>query len=107
MVQQHDPELLANGDYLFANHTTPEKGVEMNPAGDVVWEYAITDSQQWPTRDVDRLPNGNTLITTTTKIFEVTNDKQVVWSFAIKDTSKFFGQTGAGLGFYKAERIVD
>jgi len=106
MIEQHDPEVLSNGNYLFANHTTPEKGVEMTPAGDIVWEYAITNPQQLPTRDVDRLPNGNTLITTTSKIIEVTSDKQIVWSFDIKDASKFVGQTGAGLGFYKAERIV-
>ncbi|MDD5252267.1 MAG: hypothetical protein PHT12_06640, partial [Patescibacteria group bacterium] len=103
----HDPVLLANGDLLFANHGTPEKAVEIDQNEKVVWEYEITNPNQWPVRDVNRLPNGNTLITTTTKIIEVTPAKEIVWSFAIKDTSKFVGTVAAGLGFYKAERIVE
>jgi len=105
MAEQHDPVLLANGDYLFANHTVPEKAVEINSAGSIIWEYAVTSAQQWPVRDANRLSNGNTLVTTTTKIIEVTPAKEIVWSFAIKDTSKFVGTVSAGLGFYKAERI--
>ncbi|MFA5185241.1 MAG: aryl-sulfate sulfotransferase [Patescibacteria group bacterium] len=107
MVEQHDPVLLENGNYLFANHGVPEKAVEIDKDGNIVWEYAITDSKQWPVRDVNRLSNGNTLIATTSKIIEVTKDKTVVWSFDIKDTSRFVGTAGAGLGFYKAERIVE
>jgi outer membrane protein assembly factor BamB len=107
MAQQHDPAFLENGDILFANHGKPEKAVEIDKDGKVVWEFAVTNPQQWPVRDANRLPNGNTLIVTTTKIVEVSKDKKVVWSFAIKDTSKFVRQAGAGLGFYKAERIVE
>jgi hypothetical protein len=107
MVEQHDPVLLENGNYLFANHGTPEKGVEIDASGNVVWEYVITDSKQWPVRDVNRLSNGDTLIVTTSKIIEVTKEKDVVWSFDIKDTSKFVGESSAGLGFYKAERLVE
>ncbi len=106
MVQQHDPVLLANGDLLFANHGTPEKAMEIDAAGNIVWEFAISNSKQWPTRDADRLSNGNTLITTATKIIEVTKDEEIVWAFAIKDTSKFMGEATAGLGFYKSERIA-
>jgi hypothetical protein len=106
MVEQHDPVLLANGNFLFANHGTPEKAVEIDSADNIVWEFAISDSKQWPVRDANRLANGNTLITTTTKIVEVSKDKEIVWALAIKDTSKFIGQASAGLGFYKAERIV-
>ncbi|MFA6072330.1 MAG: aryl-sulfate sulfotransferase [Janthinobacterium sp.] len=106
MAEQHDPVLLENGDYLFANHATPEKAIEIDSTGKVIWEYTITNSQQYPVRDVNRLPNGNTLITSTTKIFEVTPGKEIVWSFSIKDTSRFVGTVSAGLGFYKAERIL-
>ncbi|MBU1131911.1 aryl-sulfate sulfotransferase [Patescibacteria group bacterium] len=106
MIEQHDPALLENGNLLFANHGVPEKAVEIDQNENVVWEYTVTDPQQWPVRDVNRLSNGNTLIATTTKIIEVTPDKQIVWEFAIKDTSKFVGTVSAGLGFYKAERIV-
>jgi hypothetical protein len=107
MIEQHDPELLSNGHLIFANHGTPEKGIEIDAAENIVWEYSITDPTQYPVRDVDRLANGNTLIATTTKIIEVTSDKKIVWEFAIKDTSKFTGTAGAGLGFYKADRIVE
>jgi len=106
MTGQHDPVLLENGNLLFANHGIPEKAVEINQNGDVVWEFEISNSKQWPTRDANRLSNGNTLITTTTKIVEVNKDKEIVWTLAIKDVSKFRGQSSAGLGFYKAERIV-
>lgn len=106
MVEQHDPVLLENGNLLFANHDTPEKAIEMDADENIVWEYAITSRNQWPVRDTDRLSNGNTLITTTTKILEVTPTKDIVWAFAIKDTSKFIGEATAGLGFYKSERIT-
>jgi len=106
MTEQHDPILLENGNLLFANHGTPEKAVEINQNENIVWEFEISDPKQWPTRDANRLPNGNTLITTTTKIVEVSKDKEIVWALAIKDVSKFIGQVSAGLGFYKAERIV-
>ena len=106
MTGQHDPILLENGNLLFANHGTPEKAVEINQNENIVWEFEISNPKQWPTRDANRLPNGNTLITTTTKIVEVSKDKEIVWALAIKDVSKFIGQTSAGLGFYKAERIV-
>ncbi|MBU3941899.1 MAG: aryl-sulfate sulfotransferase [Nanoarchaeota archaeon] len=106
MIQQHDPVLLGNGNFLFANHGTPEKAVEIDENENIVWEYEISNQKQWPVRDANRLPNGNTLITTTTKIVEVSKDKEIVWVLAIKDTSKFIKEASAGLGFYKAERIV-
>ena len=106
MTGQHDPILLANGNLLFANHGTPEKAVEIDQNEDIVWEFEISNPKQWPVRDANRLPNGNTLITTTTKIVEVSEDKEIVWTLVIKDVSKFTGQASAGLGFYKAERIV-
>ncbi len=107
MIQQHDPVLLENGDILFANHGTPEKAVEIDENKNIIWEFEISNQNQWPVRDANRLPNGNTLITTTTKIVEVSQDKEIVWKLAIKDTSKFIEEASAGLGFYKAERIVE
>ncbi len=106
MAGQHDPVLLENGNLLFANHGTPEKAVEIDQNENIVWEFEISNPKQWPVRDANRLPNGNTLITTTTKIVEVSEDKEIVWTMAIKDVSKFIGQVSAGLGFYKAERII-
>jgi len=107
MEKQHDPAILANGDILFANHTTVNKMIEIDGDENVVWEYVIADSRMQPARDVNKLPNGNFLITGTTKIIEVTPDKEVVWSFGIKDISQFTRETSPSLGFYKAERIVE
>lgn len=106
MVKQHDPVFLENGNLLFANHAEPNKIIELDKNENIVWEFEITNKRMQPVRDANRLSNGNTLITGTTKIIEVTPDKEIVWSLAIKDTSAFTKQTSAGLGFYKAERIV-
>ncbi|MFC1992002.1 hypothetical protein ACFLVC_04715, partial [Chloroflexota bacterium] len=56
----------------------------------------------WPVRDANRLPNGNTLITGTTKIVEVTPEKETVWQLTLK------GVTSIGpRPFYKADRKAD
>ncbi|EFK11516.1 conserved hypothetical protein [delta proteobacterium NaphS2] len=54
--------------------------------GDIVWQYTSNnDSNFYSFRQgaVQRLANGNTLITSTDEghIFEVTKDKEVVWDF--------------------------
>lgn len=45
--------------------------------------------------DPEVLPNGNTLITGTTKIVEVAPDGEVVWQFILKGT--IFKREGAAL----------
>jgi len=107
MHYQHDPAVQANGNILFANHTEQNAMMEIDGSENIVWEFPIADSRMQPARDVDRLPNGNILITGTTKIIEVTPDKEVVWSFGIADASQFTRDTSPSLGFYKAERIVE
>lgn len=52
--------------------------------------------------DPEVLPNGNTLITGTTKIVEVAPDGEVVWQLILKGTT-LKRERAAGLGFYKAE----
>jgi len=106
MIHQHDPVFLENGNLLFANHGIPEKAVEIDQNENIVWEFEISNQKQWPVRDANRLQNGNTLITTTTKIIEVSEDKEIVWVLAIEDVSTFTKKTSAQLGFYKAERII-
>jgi hypothetical protein len=105
MTKQHDPAILPNGNILFADHATPNKAIEIDNDEKIVWEYTIAQPL-WPARDVNRLPNGNTLITGTRKIIEITPDKEVVWILALKDTSSFTQQTAPAYGFYKAERIT-
>ncbi len=102
---QHDPEILANGNILVANHSEPNQAIELDPkTGKIVWKYAIRDLNNSPVRDANRLPNGNTLITGTTKIIEVTSTGEIVWQLGLKGIS-FSGEDAKSLGFYKAERI--
>ena len=58
----------------------------------------------FPLRGADRLPNGNTLLTGTTTILEMTDSGQVVWRFVLEG-EMYRGRDGPLLGFYKAERV--
>ena len=58
----------------------------------------------WPVRDANRLPNGNTLITGTTEIVEVTTEGEIVWRLKLKDIVLEL-EEAAARGFYKANRI--
>jgi hypothetical protein len=107
----HDPELLSNGNILLANQnplghkTILHKALEFNPDNNqIIWEYEIAERRDWPVRDADRLPNGNTLITCSTRIIEVTEQKEVVWQFRLKEVAFGRGQ-GAAREFYKAQRL--
>jgi len=100
----HDPEVLPNGNILMMSQYVPNRAIEMVPeTGEVVWEYTVRDPDNWPVRDADRLPNGNTLITGTRKIIEVTPEGKIVWQLTLDAT--FDREEAAGHGFYKAERI--
>lgn len=109
---QHDPEMLPNGDILAANHNElpqdqgkPQKAIEIDPAtGNITWQCPVPVPAAWPLRDANRLPNGNTLITGTTQIIEVTPQNEIVWRLELQGVT-FTKQDAAGLGFYKAERI--
>jgi outer membrane protein assembly factor BamB len=106
---QHDPEILPNGNLLAANHNQlpqhqgkPQMALEIDPkTGEIVWQFPVPEQLL---RDANRLPNGNTLITGSTKIVEVTADGKIVWQLTLKGIT-LTGLDAAGLGFYKAERI--
>jgi len=102
---QHDPEVLPNGNILLANHLKPHQAIELDPkTGEIVWQSAGFEREASPVRDANRLPNGNTLITGSTKIVEVTAEGEIVWQLALKGIT-LSRQDASGLGFYKAERI--
>ncbi|MFC2122378.1 aryl-sulfate sulfotransferase [Bacteroidota bacterium] len=102
---QHDPEALSSGNILLANHGKPHRVIEFDPTTEkVVWQTRGFARELTPVRDANRLPNGNTLITATTKIVEVTPAGEVVWELKLKGLT-LAGLEGAKLGFYKAERI--
>jgi len=76
---QHDPEILTNGNILVANHQMPHEAIEIDTKTDkIVWRFALPRRMAWPVRDANRLPNGNTLITGTTVLLEVTPEKEIV-----------------------------
>ncbi|WP_435011150.1 hypothetical protein P12x_002448 [Tundrisphaera lichenicola] len=63
--------------------------IELSPTGEVVWKVTNDDLPGRPISDacgVERLPNGNTVITSykssgdAIKLTEVTRDKEVVWT---------------------------
>ena len=102
---QHDPEILHSGNILIANHLTPHRAVEIDPkTGKIVWQSAGFRRDNVPVRDANRLPNGNTLVTGSTKMVEVTAEGEIVWQLRLKGIT-FEGIEAAARGFYKAERI--
>ncbi len=106
LLEQHDPEILPNGNILATSlpRGRPHSAVEIDPkTGRIVWEYLIPDRENWPVRDANRLPNGNTLITGTTEIVEVTPGGEIAWRLRLQGVS-FSLQEAAALGFYKANR---
>jgi uncharacterized protein (UPF0248 family) len=103
---QHDPELLHNGNILVANHRRPHRAIEIDPrTNEIVWKSAGFERNAAPVRDADRLPNDNTLITGTTKIVEVNKENEIVWQLTLDDV-QLDPRKLRGLGFYKAQRIA-
>lgn len=90
---QHHPKLLDNGHILlFDNGLKRSRVIEVDPVtARVAWEYAPKKDFFSLTRgSVQRLANGNTLITEsdTGYVFEVTPRRKVVWQFANPVVSK-------------------
>jgi len=109
----HDPQILPNGNLLATTTRAGETGlgepcvraVEIDPkTGEIVWQSPRFEQEAIPVRDANRLPNGNTLITGSTKIVEVTTEGNIVWQLTLKGVT-FVGPEASALGFYKAERI--
>ncbi len=99
---QHDPEPLANGNLLIADHSEPQRAIELDlKTNQIVWQFPVPRQL---VRDANCLPNGNTLITGSSAIVEVTPQKQIVWQFKLKTPLE--KDEGPTRGFYKAERIA-
>lgn len=80
---------LQNGNTL-AGCTWGNLVVELDPKGEIVWQVTNDDLPGKPLDDccgVQRLPNGNTVITSyhaganKVKLTEVTRDKKIVWQY--------------------------
>jgi hypothetical protein len=83
---------LANGNTLVGL-THSNRVAEFDPAGMVVWQLTNDDvgGLMKDACGVQRLPNGNTIINSyaagpgQVRLFEVTPDKKVVWTYASND----------------------
>jgi len=107
--EQHDPEILHSGNLIAAIHNSlpenrgkPQQAVEIDPkTGTIVWQFPVPGRDNWPVRDANRLPNGNTLITGLNRIVEVTPQGEVVWRLTLSEVVTH----ASGRGLYKAERV--
>ena len=84
--RQHHPTLLPSGRILlFDNGQSASQIIELDPlTSAVVWRYAPLEGFYSETRgSVQRLPNGNTLITESDPgvVFEVTPGGETVWRY--------------------------
>jgi len=86
----HEPEIQPNGNIL-ATTRHPFTTYELTRDGEVVWEADHRDLgfKSPRSRDVDRLPNGNTLIQVDSFLYEVTPDKQIVWQLEFPEIVRF------------------
>jgi len=90
----HDPEFLENGNILIYDNGNHRRPIEYSRAIEIAYEPNMGYAEvvwQWPDHpwffdhsmgDANRLPNGNTLITSSHqgKIYEVTRTKEIVWT---------------------------
>ena len=87
---QHDPQLLDDGSLLlFDNEGLGQRSriLALDPAtGERLWSYGRSEATRFHSATcgaVQRLPNGNTLITESDRgrAFEIDADKRLVWEF--------------------------
>lgn len=111
---QHHATMLPGGTItIFDNYGDPDpehgesRVVEYNPTDDrIVWEYAGNARNELNSRrrgNVQRLPNGNTLINESDngRAFEVTQDGRIVWEYINPS------RAGEGLRYIAVIRSLD
>jgi hypothetical protein len=102
-VRPHEPVLLGNGRLLIFDNAgwsrdgaTLSRALELDPlTQEVTWSYAgPPDFHSTICGLVQRLPNGNTLITVSTegRVIEVTPEGRVVWEFLNPHSTMVEGQ---------------
>ena len=96
----HEPTLLQNGNLLFAVRQ-PHKAIEYNSkTKKIVWEFEKNDFKT--IRGVQRLRNGNTLITSRNEVVEVDKNTVIVWNFISENVDTNLNYKKKWL--YKAQR---
>lgn len=90
MPGAHDPEVLENGNLLAAINTNNPGIIEFSGQKPVwIWDIKKTPlkgntSELYATRDVNRLPNGNTFITTANRLLEIDAAGEILWQLRSK-----------------------
>lgn len=106
LVYPHHPTLLDNGNLLIFNNGVDRSEVlELEPLERrVVWRYTAEDFYSRTRGSVQRLDNGNTLITEsdTGYVFEVTPEGDRVWVFA----NPFFTEDGERMAIWRMIRLA-
>lgn len=103
--RNHEPEMLASGNILVALQN-PLRYVEFkSDTQEIVWQWQPSADRFTLShnREANRLPNGNTLVTTANQLVEVTADGTVVW--VLNGASR--SSTGDSRVFHKAIRLGD
>jgi len=78
-VNPHEPELTPDGTLLVAVHQ-PNVVLEVDLATrEVIWSWSAEVDGATKIRDVNRLPNGNTLVTSTEAVLELDPTGTVIW----------------------------
>jgi hypothetical protein len=78
-AKPHDPSITVEGNVLVAVKE-PNVLYEIDPVSEeVLWAWSSEADGSFKMRDANRLPNGNTLVTSISSIVEVTPDGEVAW----------------------------
>lgn len=118
LAQQHDPRPLPNGNVLIFDNGTHRRDhpapfsrvIEVDPrTSTIVWEYcdqSLFDFFSPYISGAQRLPNGNTLICEGCdgRLFEVTQDKEVVWEYISPYFAHEVGRPGLNNWVFRAFR---
>jgi len=113
----HDPQLLENGNIVMYDNGNHKEPIEYSRAieiaydavqgwAEVVWEWPNSPMFFDPTMgDANRLPNGNTLITSSWhgRIYEVTPSCEIAWEMYLKPEYEIGEQS---IYLYKSERFL-
>ena len=100
LVAPHDPEVAANGNLLIPHAGVGGLLVETDPSGTkIIFQKRFRRGKQriYHIRDANRLPNGNILITSASRLVEINARGRVVWQMKhselaekVKNDNQFF-----------------
>lgn len=106
LVAPHDPEVATNGNLLIPHAGIGGLLVETDPSGtEIMFQKRFKRGKQriYHIRDANRLPNGNILITSASRLVEINARGLVVWQMKHSDLAE---KVKNEKQFFKAIRIA-